>query len=159
MTINENMIVTVAYQLTNHTSGELIEETTAENPMMFLSGAGSIIQEFEDNLYNKRVGDTFSFTIPAENTYGERNEEQVVTLPITIFYDETGGINEEVIFVGAFLPMTDETGNHVRGLILELDENFAKVDFNNPLAGTDLHFEGTVLDVRIAEEEELDQAH
>ena len=47
----------------------------------------------------------------------------------------------------------------MRGLILELDENFAKVDFNNPLAGTDLHFEGTVLDVRIAEEEELDQAH
>ena len=107
MTINENMIVAVAYQLKNHTSGELIEETTAENPMMFLSGAGSIIQEFEDNLYDKRVGDTFSFTITAENTYGERNEEQVVTLPITIFYDETGGINEEVIFVGAFLPMTD----------------------------------------------------
>lgn len=159
MTIDQNMIVTVVYKLTNHKSGELIEETTVENPMMFLFGAGSIIQEFEDNLHTKKVGDTFSFTITSENTYGERNEDQVVTLPINVFHDETGGINEDVIFVGAFLPMTDETGNHVRGLILEMDDNFVKVDFNNPLAGTDLHFEGTVLGVRVAEPEELDQAH
>ena len=34
-----------------------------------------------------------------------------------------------------------------------------KIDFNNPLAGTDLHFEGTVLEVRVAQPEELDQAH
>ena len=36
MTIGENMIVTLVYKLTNHKSGELIEETTEERPMMFL---------------------------------------------------------------------------------------------------------------------------
>lgn len=159
MIIGENMIVTLVYKLTNHKSGELIEETTEEKPMMFLFGGGSIIQEFEDNLKNKKAGDTFSFTITSENTYGERNEEQVITMPINVFHDETGGINELEVFVGAFLPMTDESGAHVRGLVLEMDENFVKIDFNNPLAGTDLHFKGSVLEVRIAQPEELDQAH
>jgi FKBP-type peptidyl-prolyl cis-trans isomerase SlyD len=33
------------------------------------------------------------------------------------------------------------------------------MDFNHPLAGKELHFEGEVLDVRSASQEELDHGH
>ena len=70
MTIESNMVVTLNYKLSNHTTGEKIEETTPENPMVFLYGVGGIIPEFEQNIQGKKVGDTFAFSIESSNAYG-----------------------------------------------------------------------------------------
>jgi FKBP-type peptidyl-prolyl cis-trans isomerase 2 len=43
MIINDLTVVSVNYKLSNHVTGEKIEETTTENPMVFLFGVGSII--------------------------------------------------------------------------------------------------------------------
>jgi FKBP-type peptidyl-prolyl cis-trans isomerase SlyD len=34
-----------------------------------------------------------------------------------------------------------------------------KMDFNHPLAGTDLHFEGSIVGIREASSDELDHGH
>ena len=159
MKIGSNMVVSLTYKLTNHKTGEKIEETTTENPMLFLYGVGAIIPEFEENLDGKVVGDVFKFAIDSENAYGTPSEEQIAMLPISIFQNEEGKINEEELFEGAFVPMTDNDGNHLRGLVLEIKDELIKMDFNHPLAGTDLHFEGTIVEVRPATEEELEHGH
>lgn len=159
MTIDVNMVVSLNYKLTNHKTGEKIEETTAENPMLFLYGVGSIIPEFEQNIQGKKVGDSFSFSIDSANAYGERNDDQIAAIPVNVFHNENGEINTSEIFVGALVPMSDNEGNHLRGLILEINSEIVKMDFNHPLAGTDLHFEGEILEVRPATQEELDHGH
>jgi FKBP-type peptidyl-prolyl cis-trans isomerase SlyD len=159
MKIGSNMVVSLTYKLTNHKTGEKIEETTTENPMLFLYGVGSIIPEFEENLEGKVVGDVFKFSIDSENAYGNPSEDQIAMLPISIFQNEEGKINEEEIFEGAFVPMSDNDGNHLRGLVLEIKDELVKMDFNHPLAGIDLHFEGTIVEVRPATQEELDHGH
>ena len=67
MQISANKVVTLKYKLSNHSTGEQIEETNETNPLVFLYGVGSLIPEFEDNLADKTVGDAFDFHIAAAN--------------------------------------------------------------------------------------------
>lgn len=159
MTIDINSVVSLNYKLSNHTTGEKIEETSAQNPMVFLYGVGALMPEFEDNLHGKKAGDSFNFSIEADNAYGQHSEENVVMIPVSVFQDESGKINEDEIKVGALVPMSDNEGNHMRGQVKEINSEFVKMDFNHPLAGQHLHFTGEILDVRKATEDELAHGH
>ena len=53
MTISQNKVVTLTYKLSDHTTGETIEETTPENALTFLYGVGGMIPEFEEKLADK----------------------------------------------------------------------------------------------------------
>lgn len=152
-------VVSLTYKLTNHKTGEKIEETNAEHPMLFLVGAGHIIPDFEENLYGKKAGDIFNFSIQSQHAYGTFSEEQVVQIPSHVFHDESGKIDDEAIRVGALIPMSDNEGNHLRGKVLEINPEYVRMDFNHPLAGTDLQFEGEILEVREATSDELAHGH
>lgn len=159
MTIDKNAVVSVNYKLTNQTTGEFVEETNVENPLVFLFGAGALIPDFEANLAGKKVGDTFDFSIQAENAYGAASDEHIVDLPITIFHTEAGAIDETMIFVDAVVPMMDNDGNRVQGTVKEINTDNVKMDFNHPLAGQDIHFSGEIVDVRAATQEEIEHGH
>ena len=66
---------------------------------------------------------------------------------------------DESIQVGVSVPMSDNEGNHMRGKVLEITPEFVRMDFNHPLAGTDLQFEGKILEVREATQDELAHGH
>ncbi len=163
MIIENKKVVAVNYHLTgtNLKSGEqkLVEKTTTENPFVFLVGVGHLLEDFEKNLSGKKVGDTFDFKISADRGYGLRMEEYLVNIPIDAFKDEKGEINREMLKVGGMLPMVDNQGNHLQGIIENVGIDSVKMDFNHPLAGHDLHFVGEVLEVRTATDEELDHGH
>lgn len=159
MTVDTNTVVSLHYKLTNHQTGEKIEETSPEQPMEFLYGVERIIPTFEVNIHGLKAGETFSFHIPSQEAYGAKNDDHIARIPISVFYDETGKIDETVIYEGAVLPMTDSEGTHLRGTVLAISAEEIKMDFNHPLAGIDLQFEGTILEVRPATEEEIAHGH
>lgn len=159
MQIIENSVVSLNYTLTNHKTGEKIEETSTENPLVFLYGVQSMIPEFEQQLSGKIKGDKVAFSIKAENAYGVHEADQVAMIPANIFHGEDGKVDTEFFFIGAMVPMSDNEGNHLRGKILEISDEHVKMDFNHPLAGTDLHFAVEVLDVREATSDEIDHGH
>ena len=159
MKIQDHVVVSLNYKLSNHKTGEKIEETTIENPMVFLYGVGGIIPEFEENLADKTVGDAFDFHIIAANAYGEHDPQHMAMIPTNIFHDEEGKFDDQMFHVGALVPMSDNEGNQLRGKIVEVDEENVKMDFNHPLAGTDLHFAGEVLEVREATADEIAHGH
>jgi FKBP-type peptidyl-prolyl cis-trans isomerase SlyD len=159
MTIQDLTVVSLNYKLSNHKTGEQIEETTAENPMVFLFGVGGLIPEFEDNIRGKQAGELFDFSILSENAYGEANAEMIVMIPINVFHDENGSLDTDLFQLGAVVPMSDSEGNHLRGTILEIASDYIKMDFNHPLAGTDLHFSGEILSIRQATQDEIDHGH
>ena len=159
MTIQENTVVSLSYKLTNHKTGETIEETTTENPMVFLYGVGGVLPQFEENIQGKKVGDSFAFSIESKMAYGAKDEEQIAMIPLDVFRDEAGAFDEEYFVVDALIPMSDSEGNQLRGRILEINSELIKMDFNHPLAGTDLHFEGNIVGIREASKDELDHGH
>ena len=58
-----------------------------------------------------------------------------------------GKLDEEVMKVGEVVPMADEDGEEIIGIVVEVEPELVHVDFNHPLAGLDLHFEGVVVGI------------
>jgi FKBP-type peptidyl-prolyl cis-trans isomerase SlyD len=56
---------------------------------------------------------------------------------------------------GNILPMMDSDGNRLNGSVMEIKDDLVVLDFNHPLAGETLHFEGKVIDVHDPTEEEI----
>jgi FKBP-type peptidyl-prolyl cis-trans isomerase SlyD len=159
MQISTNKVVSLTYKLSNAQNNEQIEETNETNPLVFLFGVGAMIPDFENNLSGKSVGDTFDFQIAAKDAYGIHDAQNMAMIPSNIFHDENGNFDYVMFEVGAIIPMSDSEGNHLRGKILEITDENVKMDFNHPLAGTDLHFTGEILDIREATADEIDHGH
>lgn len=156
MKIDQNQAVTLKYVLkTDDENGEkvLVEETTNENPLTFLYGAGMMIPKFEENIKGLKSGDKTSFTILPGEGYGERNPEAVAQLPLHMFKDQ------ELPTVGALLPLSDNHGNNFHAQVLEVNSEAVVADLNHPMAGKPLHFDVEVLNTREATEEELSHGH
>ena len=158
MKISENKMVSLTYDLT--VSGEegeekeLMERATKEQPLTFMFGMGMMLEAFEKNVEGLKLGDKFSFVLTPEQSYGEYNEDNVVELPKQVF-EVDGKFDEERISEGQTLPMMDSQGNRLMGSVLEIKEEVVVMDFNHPLAGETLHFDGEVIDVHEATPEEI----
>ena len=155
-TIAPNKVVSLSYTLMLN-SGELADEATADQPLVFIHGIGQTLPAFDDQLDGLSVGDTFSFTLSAEDGYGESSPNYVVEIPKNIF--EGPDVPDDILEIGATLPMQDQDGNPMDGVVLEIGDDTVTMDFNHPLAGEALGFTGTVLDIREATQEELDHGH
>lgn len=156
MKISDSKFVTVTYDLYvgEGEDRELMESATSEAPLEFVFGTNSMIKAFEDNLYGLTEGDTFNFTISQDDAYGEYDDSRVLDLPIDIF-EVDGKIDEDMLFEGNTLPMMDAEGNRLMGSIITISEEAITMDFNHPLAGETLHFEGAVVGAREASAAEI----
>lgn len=157
MNISEKMIVSVAYDLyvkTETGESELMESATVEQPLTFCYGIGMMLQKFEAELRGKNTGDKFDFIIPTDEAYGAYNEDHVVDLPKDIFLVD-GEFDSETIFTGNIVPLMDSEGNRINAEVVEVGAETVTVDLNHPLAGEDLHFVGSILDIHEASAEEL----
>ncbi|TAJ12680.1 peptidylprolyl isomerase [Marinilabiliaceae bacterium JC017] len=158
MEISRNKFVTLSYELRiNGADGELVEKTDSTNPLGFVFGAGKMLEMFETKLEGLKTGDAFDFELKAGDAYGEVNPQAVVDLPQNIF-EVDGKIDESLLTVGNQIPMQDAHGNRLNGIVLEVSEDKVKMDFNHPLAGDDLFFKGSILEVRDAKDEEIADA-
>ncbi|MBN2746196.1 MAG: FKBP-type peptidyl-prolyl cis-trans isomerase [Bacteroidales bacterium] len=157
--ITVNKSVVLHYNLKEDNSeGQLIESTYTSEPLEFVFGSGKMIPMFEDMLEGKMAGDKFAFSIPVEQAYGEINSAAVMDLDITVF-EYHGKVDYEMVRVGNVIPMRDSNGHRIDGKVLEMDETKVKIDFNHPLAGKNLYFEGEVLSVEDYEEHEHHHHH
>lgn len=157
MKINRNMHVSLAYTLRSEShEGDVVETTQEGQPLEFIYGAGLMLPKFEEAILGMTKGDDFKIEIPHLEGYGPAFEDRVVDLPKNLFEKE-GVFDAEMVAVGNILPMMDGNGNRMDGKVLELTEESVKMDFNHPMAGQDLYFTGSVIDLREATDEELAQ--
>jgi FKBP-type peptidyl-prolyl cis-trans isomerase SlyD len=155
--IGKYAMVTLTYNLhVDDENGEMIEQATETQPLEFLYGAGAMLPKFESQLAGLREGEPFTIKLNKNDAYGDLNEEAVVELPKHVFLVD-GKFDDELIQVGNTVPMMSSNGQRLNGLVLEVNEEIIKMDFNHPLAGEDLFFAGKVIAVREASDEEVAQ--
>jgi FKBP-type peptidyl-prolyl cis-trans isomerase SlyD len=158
MKITANKAVSAEYELyvDSETEGELelMEKATEQQPLSFIYGKGMMLPKFEENLFGLQVGDKFDFVINNEDAYGFYDDENVIDLDRSIF-EIDGKLDDKMIFEGNIVPLMDNEGNRINAQIITISDSQVKVDLNHPLAGENLHFKGSVLDVREATEKEL----
>ncbi|MDR1023363.1 MAG: peptidylprolyl isomerase [Prevotellaceae bacterium] len=153
MRISTDKVVTLSYRLV--VDGDVVDETPKERPFSFLFGCGTTLPQFEANIEGLQAGDAFKFTLTPNEGYGEVNEENIKEFPLEAFMVD-GKLDEEIsLEEGSLIPMEDGEGNVFSGTVAEVTENSVVLDFNHPLAGMELNFEGCIVDVREATEKEL----
>lgn len=158
-TVSKDSMVTLTYDLRlDGKDGEVFESATDANPLVFLHGAGLMIPAFEAQLAGKKSGENFEISIPAASGYGEINEEAVVELPLEIFTVD-GKVDDALLTIGNSVPMMSAHGQRMDGIVVSVKDEVVTMDFNHPLAGEDLHFTGTIIEVREATEDELNAAY
>jgi len=155
MKIETNKMVSLIYELReSDQEGRIIESLDETRPLKFIFGTGRLLPVFESNINSLKNGDNFRFSLKSEMAYGDKREEMIVDVPISVFQTD-GKINEDICFVGNEVPMMDSEGNPLNGIINEINDNFVKMDFNHPMAGLDLFFSGKIIEVREATENEI----
>ncbi len=155
MKIENNKMVSLIYELReNDPNGRIIEALDETGPLKFIYGTGRLLPVFETNIMSLKEGDLFRFTLNSDAAYGNKREEMIIDVPLSVF-ETDGKINEDICRVGNEVPMTDSEGNPLTGVINEITETSVKMDFNHPMAGLDLFFSGKIIEVREATENEL----
>ena len=159
MTVGENKVISMTYTLKEESqAGQLIQKVTEDRPFVYLFGIGGLLPAFKSNLEGLNAGDDFSFTLKKDEAYGLPSDENIIPLDKKIF-EIDGVFDETAIKAGEIVPMEDENGYPLSGKILEVSNESVLVDFNHPLAGLDLYFEGKILEVREATTEEIAHGH
>jgi len=155
MQIEQNRMVSLTYELREtDINGKILEVLQENKPLKFVYGTGRLLPSFEANLLSLKSGDSFTFSLAANQAYGERREEMIIDVPMSVF--ENGGkVDENICRVGNEVPMTDGSGNPLYGTINEILEDAVKMDFNHPMAGVILFFSGRIIEVWEPSREEL----
>lgn len=125
---------------------ELIEETRHDDPMRFTFAEDPMLPKFEQALLGLQAGEQFSIAIPAAEAYGEEQDELFIEYPKSIFIED-GELDEEIFQEGEIIPLESPEGDIIEGVVCEVRLNTIVLDFNHPLAGEDLLFEGEVVEV------------
>ena len=111
------------------------------HPLSFRVGAGQMIPGFEKAVEGREKGEVFSVTIPAEEAYGPVHEEYRFTVDPSRF---PSGIEPAV---GQRLHLSSDQGE-LEAVVAAVEEDGVLLDANHPLAGQDLTFALTIVDVR-----------
>lgn len=155
MKIENNKKVSLIYELREcDADGRILETLDEGRPLTFVYGKGRLLPFFESNINDLNNGDSFAFTLKSDVAYGERREDMIIDVPVSVF-ETDGKINEDICRVGNEVPMMDTDGNPLNGVINEITETYVKMDFNHPMAGLDLFFTGRIIEVRDATDNEL----
>jgi FKBP-type peptidyl-prolyl cis-trans isomerase SlyD len=147
MPIAPGATVTLHYTLrADSPEGEIIEVTTPEEPMVFVHGQDPLLPKFMEAVTGKSAGDKVQVFINTADAYGEEEESLYVEYPKSTFLVD-GELDEDAIEEGEVIPMNTQEGETVYGVVTEVKLNSVVLDFNHPLAGTDLHFDIEIVKV------------
>ena len=149
--IADGMVVSIAYRLT--VDGEEIARATADDPLEYLHGAEDILPGLETALTGKQVGDRFSATLTPDEGYGEYDEENIEEIARTDIPDA------DQLEVGMVVEVEDEDGYSYMAHVADITDDVVVLDFNPPLAGKTLSYDVEVVEVRLADDDELEHGH
>jgi len=135
MAIKKNQVIKLNYEL--KINGDVVDNNIGADPIEFVYGAGDLIPGLESRIVDMNEGDTKEIQVPAAEAYGEYNEELSEVVPKEAFE----GIDLQI---GLILEADTESGEVVKATVTEVTDKEVTVDYNHPLAGSDLDFTVTI---------------
>jgi peptidylprolyl isomerase len=122
-------------------SGQVFDSSEGGEPLGFTVGLGQVIPGFDRALLGMSIGELKDVVIPALEAYGERIPELVQTVDRDQF--SLGDMTPEL---GMAIEMQTPEGS-IPLVITELSETTVTLDANHPLAGEELHFTLTLVEI------------
>jgi len=148
MSISDNQVVSIHYELRNVDNGEILDSNINAAPLSFIVGKGQIIPGLEEKIKELKAGENADIKVAAADAYGIYDENAVQILP----KEQFAGLELQV---GMTLYGQGEHGETVQVMVKNFNDETVEIDFNHPLAGKDLLFAISILEVREATADEL----
>ncbi len=132
----------VKFDYTLTVDGKTIDSSQRSGPLEDTQGEGNNIIGLERRMDGLKVGDKRMFTIPAEEAYGQVNPNAFQDIPKSSLPKDIAPQEGQV------LEVQDSSGRRFPALIWEVREKTILLNLNHPLAGKELQFDITILEIQ-----------
>ena len=123
------------------TNGTIFDSSEEDSPLKFTLGSGELIAGFDEAVAGMSVGETKTIEIPANRAYGARNEKLVQEV------DRSQLPSHIKLERGRQLSIPADDGSTLVATIIDLSDTIVTLDANHILAGKDLVFDITLLEI------------
>ncbi len=138
--VQPDSLLTLHYRISLE-NGQPLISTFESTPATMQLGKGDIAPTLERCLACVTVGERHTFLLEPENAFGAHRDDLVEKVRLEDFPD---GAEVEPMVIMEF---TAPDGTRYPGLIREVLDTHAIIDFNHPLAGKSLRFEVEVIGI------------
>jgi FKBP-type peptidyl-prolyl cis-trans isomerase SlyD len=151
LAIAPDTVVTLSYVLFDQ-NGEAVDRVEKAEPLTYVHGYAQLVPGLERQIEGLKAGDRGSFTVDADEAFGDREDDAIFEVDRADFPDS------DDVEVGDEFMAEGPGGEPISMRVLEVHPEAFVVDTNHPLAGQRVRFEVEVASVRPASEEEIAEA-
>ncbi len=139
--VKQDSLVTLHFRVTLPEGGQAFISTFESTPAPLPLGRGELAPALEQRLTGLEVGNREVFDMEAGTVFGQHKPDLVQRF-------ERGDLPADIeLDLHSVIEFSDPEGNKFPGLVRELDDATALIDFNHPLAGRAVRFEVEVIGV------------
>ena len=138
--VKEGDVVKVHYtgKLVN---GEEFDSSAGKEPLEFTVGAGQMIKGFDAAMPGMNVGEKKTINIAPEDAYGEKSAEAIIEFP------KEQVPSDMKLEPGMPLTLSNEEGQPVPVMVVEVKDDIIILDANHFLAGEELVFDIELIEI------------
>ena len=138
--VKEGDVVKVHYtgKLTN---GEQFDSSVGREPLEFTVGAGQMIKGFDAAMPGMAVGDKKTVNIIPEDGYGQKIDDAIIEFP------KENVPADMKLEPGMPLTLSNQAGQPVPVIVIEVKDDIIILDANHFLAGQDLVFDIELVEI------------
>ncbi|MBP6963888.1 MAG: peptidylprolyl isomerase [Armatimonadetes bacterium] len=121
--------------------GTVFDSSEGREPLEFTLGEGQVIPGFDDGVTGMEIGATKTITIPSDKAYGPHDDDLVAEIDLTSFPPDCE------LAVGDMLRLQQPDGQEIAATVTDITEKTVTLDANHPLAGQNLTFDVTLVEI------------
>jgi peptidylprolyl isomerase len=122
-------------------NGEQFDSSVGREPLEFTVGAGQMIKGFDAAMPGMSLGEKKTINIAPEDGYGERSEEAIIEFP------KENVPADMVLEPGMPLTLSNQAGQPVPVIVVEVKDDIIILDANHFLAGQELIFDIELVEI------------
>jgi peptidylprolyl isomerase len=122
-------------------NGEQFDSSVGREPLEFTVGAGQMIKGFDAAMPGMSLGEKKTINIAPEDGYGPRSEEAIIEFP------KQNVPADMKLEPGMPLTLSDQAGNPVPVIVVEVKDDIIILDANHFLAGQELIFDIELVEI------------
>jgi peptidylprolyl isomerase len=122
-------------------NGEQFDSSVGREPLEFTVGAGQMIKGFDDAMPGMNLGEKKTINIAPEDAYGQRSEEAIIEFP------KANVPADMVLEPGMPLTLSNQAGQPVPVIVVEVKDDVIILDANHFLAGQELIFDIELVEI------------
>jgi len=146
--VHADSYLTLHYRITLMSgpgAGSVFIDTFTGKPGTLQLNTGQWSPSMETPLLGHAEGESFSYDLPAQAAYGDRNPELLQRVTRQMLARDAGA--DATFEPGDMVEFTAPNGGRYSGIFREWNDDSALFDFNHPLAGVDLRIDVKLLGV------------